>query len=366
MGKLSTAVSLEHKRILGLQRCDRTTREVLQVLPEMLKIDPDDRWTAENARDQFKRILRRAEMAMASPHRDSQSGEASARQATTPSRSTTISSDTSSLLSPHVNSQLSTTTEETRQDTSAGASPKFGKILVHTPRTMTMKSDMDVNDVGSFDIASGSLGTPLQQAIQSESPNRVAHGTTVHSQVLPDRTRQINGVRESNPGKQPPALMSPFQDAGQSSLNQPQSQQLDTSHRNPNKQSTPDPPAAATAEHAGPEDLTQPVQDPEPKAASGPSIPLTPPARLSFRDALKWRMNAKAQRSASQLSNHHLLQYLESRDHVSSGTSIIPRTTEHADRICRYLWSTMARLCAIFVTSTGNKARVRSPIMSMF
>jgi hypothetical protein len=56
-------------------------------------------------------------------------------------------------------------------------------------------------------------------------------------------------------------------------------------------------------------------------------------------------MNARAQRSAAQLSNHHLLQYLEGRDHVSSGTSIIP--PRHADRTYRCLWLMTARLCAI-------------------
>jgi hypothetical protein len=190
---------------------------------------------------------------------------------------------------------------------------------------MTMKSDTDVNDVAPSDITPGSLGTLLQQAIESGSPNRETHGTTGHPPVLPDRTRHTNGMREPNSGKQPSALMPPFQEAGQSSLNHPQSPPLDTSRRNRNTQSTSNPPATATTGHASREDRPQPVQNPEATAAPEPSIPLTPPARLSFRDALKWRLNAKSQRSASQLSNQHLLQYLEGRDHVSSRTSIPPR-----------------------------------------
>jgi hypothetical protein len=285
---------------------------------------------------------------MASPNRGSQSGEVPVRQAKTPSRSTTVSSDTSSPLLPHKNPRLSTAKEGTQRDASAGASPKFDQILTQTPRNMTMNSDMGIDSFRSSGVTPGPLGLLMQQAFQNTPPGGEAPSTAMHSSALPDRTRQSNALKNSKPEDRPPALMSPFQDAGQRSTNQPQSPQLDTSHRNPNTQSTSNPPAAATTDHASPEDRPQPVQDPEPTAASEPSIPPTPPARLSFRDAQKWRTNARAQRSAAQLSNHHLLRYLEGRDHVSSGTSIIPpRTRGHADRTYRCLWLMTARLCAI-------------------
>lgn len=344
-GKLSTAVLQEHKKILKQHRCDDTTGEVLRALPEMLEIDPSERWSAEFARDQFKQILQHADRAMATPNRGSQSGEVPVRQAKTPSRSTTISSDTSSPLLPHKNPRLSTAKEGTQRDTSAGASPKFDQMLTQTPRNMTMNSDMDVTSFGSSNITPGPLGLLMQQAFQNTPPGGEASSMAMHPPVLPDRTRQSNALKDSKPEERPPALMSPFQDAGQRSINQPHSPRLDTSHRNRNTQPASNPSVAAAADHSGPEDRLYPTQTQEPAVAPKPSAPATPPARLSFRDAQKWRMNARAQRSAAQLSNHHLLQYLEGRDHVSSGTSIIP--PRHADRTYRCLWLMTARLCAI-------------------
>ena len=332
MGRLSTAVSQMHKKIRDQQRCDSTTREILLILPKMLQIEPGDRWSAKKARDQFKHILHRADMAMASRNRASQSVEAPVRQATTPSRSTTVSSDTSSPLSPHMNPRLSTAKEGTQRDTSAGASPKFDKILTQTPRNMTMDSDMDVNGAGSMDI-----GALVQQAMQNKTPDREVLSTPKHSPLLPDRTGQANGMGEPSSEKQPSALMSPFQDAGQISHNHLQSPQLDTSHQNRSTQSTPNPSAeAAAADHAGPDDQPLPAQNQETAIAPRPSTPPTPPARLSFHEALKWRKDAKAQRSAADLPNNHLLRFLEGRDHVSSKAINLPRTREYADRRSRY------------------------------
>lgn len=315
-GKLSTAVSEEHKKILRQQRCDPTTREVLRFLPDMLKVDPKDRCSAKTARDKFKHILHQADRA--SRNRGSQSSEAPGRQVTTPPRSGTIASDTSSPLLQHMNPRLSTTKGDTPQDTSAGASPKFDKILTQTPRNMTMTSETNSNGPGSLGIAPGHLSALMQQAIHDKLPNEEAESTTMHSPVLPDRTGQAGPMKESNAEQQPSALMSPFQDAGQKSPNHPQTPQSDASHRYRNTQPEPNSSPATATDPAILEDRPRPVQRQEAAIAPESSAPPTPPARLSFRSALQWRMDARTQRSAGKLPNNHLLRFLEGRDHVST------------------------------------------------
>ena len=360
MGELSTAVSQEHETILNQSRCDPTTREVLEVLPKMLQIDPKKRWTAKTARDQFKRILLQADREMASPNRDSHSGEAPARQSTTPSRSNTVSSDTGSPLAPYINPKLSTPKEGTRRDTTAGASPKFDKTLTDSPRNMTINSDTNVDGLGSLDIAQG-----LEQAFQNKSRNGEAYSSVVHPLVLPDRTGQSKATKESQSEKQTPALMSPFQGAAQISPNHLQSLQPDMSDRNNNTQSTPNTSRAAV-DRADAENRPSSAQNQEVAAAPKSPIPPTPPARLAFRDALKWRTDMKAQRSATELPNSHLLKFLEGRDHVSSRAGIVSRTSEHTDRVSRSSWLMTAKLCAISALPIDGNARVRSLITSMF
>ena len=308
MGKLSTAVSQEHKKILSQERCHSITKEILLALPEMLQIEPNYRWPATKARDHFKQILYRADMAIAKRNRDSQAGEAPDRQVTTPSRSPTAKSDASSPLLPHKNPQLSIAKDGSQQDSPVEASPKFDEELTHTPRHMTMNSDTNVGGVGSLGIALDYL----------DGTTQTCHSGKLNPRVLSDRIGRVSGMKEPNSKNKPSTRMFPFQDAAQVSPSHPQSPQMYMSLRNRETRSTPNPSAAATADHTDPEDRPPSAHNQEIATVPEPSMPPTPPARLSFRDALKWRMNAKTQRSAVELPNNHLLRFLEGRDHVSS------------------------------------------------
>lgn len=159
MGKLSTAVSQEHKKILQQARCDSTTKEILQVLPFMLEIDPQERWSAKTAYDQFKHILQRSEAAL--------TAESPASRTKTSSRPTTRSSDGGHPLSPRLNHRLSESTEGGQKDVSAGEMPTFAAKISHTPPEMTIDSHPDHFNFRSLHAALGASRVPEQGRSQS-------------------------------------------------------------------------------------------------------------------------------------------------------------------------------------------------------
>jgi hypothetical protein len=201
--------------------------------------------------------------------------ESPASRTKTSSRPTTRSSDGGHPLSPRLNHRLSESTEGGQKDVSAGEMPTFAAKISHTPPEMTIDSHPDHFNFRSLHAALGASRVPEQGRSQLKNAEQAEGSASLFSRALPDLTRK--SPQEGQNSSRIPAV----------------------DHGIPRETSD--------SHHDGQEQIAPPK---------------TPPVHLSFPDALKWRREMKIGGSVVGLSNQHILEYVDGRDHVSLKATI--------------------------------------------
>jgi len=136
-GKASPVVEAEHWEVSGQSKCDKTTKRVLQILSDMLEIDPRSRPSANQVRDQFVEI------------REDAKGKKAMRASTTSrkvSSSTTASIDAYNPLRASQNPLLRNSEMRHRQTLDAyNSSEIYGEVKTMSPRSMTGYHEASTN-----------------------------------------------------------------------------------------------------------------------------------------------------------------------------------------------------------------------------
>jgi hypothetical protein len=292
-GKRSQAVLDEHKKVAGQNRCDPITRTILELMPEMLHLDPIHRPTAQELRQRLEDIINAAKRRLLQGA-SQPSYETPKRQN---SRSTTNSSTPGSTLGPRRNRRLTSPNfDDGRHENYTTIS---GAPRTEEPRTL------------SYAVTSASK--LLEQQIVSAG--QVANSSADGACSPPHRLRLVgisgNGYNDHlTPLVKP---MSPVQDPGLEKASDDQTKETRHSYHSPS--------SGLAQAHAATNDETTVRSDTTStghSSESGHQQPRKPPVKLLFKDAVEWKRQTKASGSVKKLPDENLRQQLSGRDHVSS------------------------------------------------
>lgn len=309
-GKESQAVIDEHREVAEQYRCDPVTRAILKLMPRMLHLEADHRPSASELRNLFVDIIDDVKRGPSpSPSPKSQSNNVMPTYPKSRTRSTTAGSSTpSSPLGARINKRL--TGQFPHENSFGSSSSDYGATRTETPRTITTESDMRKGHDGTSSAVAGASMLLAEQIQTSGKPM----GLTEEPLSLSHLTRRSDPVQSHDIGGKTRMVPSnPVPDPGPENTRCNETQRKLEGNMSPASNHAPE---LATAENGR-------MVPPEEPATSHPSTsssrrPREPPVKLTFKDALDWKLQTKAGLSVKRLADQNLLAQLKGRDHVSS------------------------------------------------
>lgn len=299
-GEESQAVADEHKRVADEGKCDPTTRGLLHLMPQALRIDPEERPSAKKLRTDLMRILDEGKK---KPSPTAQQAYVTPR--TTHPRPRQSSSETSSPLQHSLNQGLAKSVRKRTQSSTSTKQVVPGAPQVSSPRAMTLEEGEGLSAADHSAVLNG-----VSEALQgkfAQSPSTLQHQShpVEFGGALPiGPTRNtLDYPNVSSPHSSPlSSTQHGIQDLGRSTI---ESERNISSAASTPMASCNGPPSAQFDHSSAPnEKTTVPQNDPK------------PPVNLSFAQAINLKRYLKNGGSQEGYTNGHLLSQLEGRDHV--------------------------------------------------
>jgi len=275
------AVDLEHKKILGQKKqCDPITQSVVNIVEEMLALDPDSRPPASNLRHRSIKMVRDAKLEI-----NTQGLELGGAHVTQPrvSASSSGSRRRSMMVPPSMPERRPVRDDRQWQMFTNRSDPD--NMLVASPKTMSVAHDIGQpsrSSTTSFGAVHNTISSP--EAFERRFDRQ-------HDTYGRDRGTTTNSMQPS-----------------------PYSLQ----HRNQESDGTvsgPSLPSSPIRETGSP--LNVNLQQPSHLENRIPKAVQPPPAHLSYSEAMAWYEKMKAGQKFAELPNHELTKELTARDHVS-------------------------------------------------
>lgn len=305
-GQTSQVVLEEHAKVAAQGKCDDITRAILELMPKMLHLDPKRRPSAKKLRDYFVDIIDKAKAGI-----DSKTPRSIYKSHTrTMSGSTTQSSTPSSPLEQVRVKRRTVSASQSPNDANASHRMIFpGTLPTATPETYARGGD-------NADLAARAVSSPLpaQHARNGAADQRITHASDSgkasphHNLFL--YTGQDQEITERAPQRSAEVI---------------EDRDAEPGCHDQNGANTVLMPVLGPAE--APQTPKSPVTveglTPVTTGPSEPKNPWTPPYRLEFSLALKWRRERKIGKSSIKLPNESLFNQLMGRDHVSSASPAV-------------------------------------------
>jgi serine/threonine protein kinase len=302
-GEVSPAVADEHQKIIEQGRCDGTTKDVLEILTEMLMIDPRSRPTAAQVRRTFEDILGNCK------------GKKPARTANSTHKISASFSTAQGACSPlrarQNNILRSSETPHDRQSSAVyNMSDPYGGLM-SSPRNMTgLTEDFPTAHDTSAVIAGAARFLTQEDSSGTFAEPGPAYGNHT-ARTLPVRSSDRHHGSGARSPTSPPHSAPDPRKSGRSSKQQSRRTTI-TSASVPDDRVTSKSGLSGTATPSVSGDGSENNND---------QVQNEAPVCLHMDDALAWR---RGSREGAKLSNRGLLSQLENRDHVSLP---IPRDT---------------------------------------